>query len=121
MTLDELNALVGRKIGILASSETLTAEDDDVMDIAYTSLHAELVALGLARWGATESVPAAYADPVACLLAALVVDQFGVSEPKRSEIKSDTLGISPAGQAEKRLRRLVATDYIPSESRATYY
>lgn len=119
MTLDELNALVGRKIGILASSETLTAEDDDVMDIAYASLHAELVTLGLARWAATEDVPASYADPVACLLAALVVDQFGVADPKRSEIKSDLLGL--AGPAERRLRKLVATDYIPGESRATYY
>jgi hypothetical protein len=99
---------VGQRLGIVPAAGTLSAEDGELIGNAYASLVAELIEHNLAAWYNPDSVPDAYTEVVSGMVAALLVDDFGVSEPRRSQlIATHAFGLPVASPGERRLRAMV--------------
>jgi hypothetical protein len=115
ITLADIYQRTGAKLEILRADENLEAEDGDLIADAYIGLHDQLLSEGLMTWGKADDVPEWAAPILVDMLAALLVDQFGVEEPRRSTVKIEgILGSSPIGMAERKLRRQLALPYVPN-------
>lgn len=115
VTLADLYQRTGAKLGILRADESLSAEDGDLIGDSYTSLHDQLLSEGLVTWGVDESVPDWAAPIMEEMLAAMLVDQFGLEEPRRSVLRAEGIfGNAPISPAERRLRRQLSLPYVPN-------
>ena len=122
VTLEDLYQRTGAKLGIVRADESLSAEDGDLLGDTYASLHDQLLSEGLATWSATDDVPDWAAPILVDLLAALLVDHFGLEEPRRSLVKLEgTLGMAPVSLAERKLRRQLALPYVPQTVWTEYF
>ena len=115
MTLTELKNRALKRLRVLAAGETAPAYVDDIVAESYTSVYAELQEEGLVSWTSTGDIPNKIALHVGTLVVYESADEFSVPEPRmaRLEVK--------AAKAMKQIRRLMATDYIPSHSEAVFY
>lgn len=117
-TLAQLYQRTGFKLGIIRAEESLSAEDGDLIGQTYEGLHDQLLTEGLMTWGVTDDVPEWSTPIMVEMLAAMLVDEFSVEEPRRTRIKIEgDLGKSPVSSAERRLRRQVASPYISNTIR----
>ena len=122
VTLEDLYQRTGAKLGIVRADESLSAEDGDLLGDTYASLHDQLLSEGLCTWSASEDVPDWAAPILVDLLAALLVDHFGLEEPRRSLVKLEgTLGMAPVSLAERKLRRQLALPYVPQTVWTEYF
>lgn len=113
--LAELFQRTGAKLEILRADESLDAADGDLIADAYTSLHDQLLSEGLMTWSKTDDVPEWAVPIMVDMLAAMLVDDFGIEEPRRTVVKIEgVLGSSPVSPAERRLRRQLASPYVPN-------
>jgi hypothetical protein len=102
-TYDEMKTRVGRKLGIVTDTITLSAEDAEIIAQALMDVQeqihvlAQRPALNVEYETATE-----YADALAAITAASLVDEYGTPEPKRSQLlmlgKLGTIPPSPTQQ-----------------------
>lgn len=105
---------VAQRLGVIPTAGTLSSEDGDVIQSAYTLLLTELVEHGLAWWNHDDAIPDAYADCMVGMTAASVVDEFTIPEPRRSQLITQYgFGLPVASVSERRLRAL--TRVGPSE------
>jgi hypothetical protein len=105
----------GFKLGVIRAEENLSAEDGDLVARSYEGLHDQLLSEGLMNWGVEDDVPEWAAPCIIDMLAAILVDEFGVEEPRRTTVKAEgILGARPVSQAERKLRRQMAAPYIPN-------
>jgi hypothetical protein len=122
ITLADLYQRTGAKLGILRADESLSAEDGDLIADTYASLHDQLLSEGLATWGVSDAVPDWVAPILVELLAAMLVDQFGIEEPRRSALRAEgVLGNAPVSPAERRLRRQLSLPYVPANIHTEYF
>ena len=122
VTLADLYQRTGSKLGIVRSEESLNAEDADLLGDTYASLHDQLLSEGLATWSASEAVPDWAAPILVDMLACLVVDHFGIEEPRRSLLRAEgSLGMAPVSLAERKLRRQLALPYVPQTVYQDYF
>lgn len=113
ITYDELKDRVGRKLGIVATGQSLSAEDGEVIAEALLDVQAQVVILLQSGFfDVVNGIDNALADPFAEIAAGQLVDEFGIPEPKRSELKSQRLGLPGRSLAERRLRALVETPTV---------
>jgi hypothetical protein len=113
---------VGQRLGVVPTAGSLSPEDGEVIGGAYVTLLQELGEHGLAWWNPDRDVPEQFADVLIGMVAAAVVDDFTIPEPRRSQlILMGAFGVAPATMGERRLRAMarVANDGEPAE--ATYY
>jgi hypothetical protein len=109
-------------LGIVPTAGSLEAEDETLVEGAYESLVAELLAHDLANWNSTDAVPDEYADICVGLTAARLVDEFELPEPRRSLILAQSaFGMSAPTPDERRLRRLMAVPQFDDELQADYF
>ena len=107
MQLTTFYTRVAQKLGVLPVGGTLSAEDADVIEKAYESLVHELGEHGLSWWNPDEDVPDPYSDPLIGMVAANMVDEFTIPEPRRSQlIMQHAFGLPVASVAERRLRAM---------------
>jgi len=107
MELERFYRAVGLKLTIVAGSQPMQADDRDTIHHAWASLHAMLDENGLAIDGPDKPVPDQIVDPMIDMLAATLVDQFGLTEPRRTQIRGEGMfGIG--SPAERRLRKVLA-------------
>ena len=106
--LADLKALVGRKLGILASAETLSAEDAIVIgsgiDRAFNDLTARSIIPGSQSTFTTATIPDALGEGFANMAAGLVAVEFG---------KPYDYGRMLALDGEIAIRRICAVKYEP--------
>jgi len=122
VTLADLYQRTGAKLGIVRADESLSAEDGDLLGDTYASLHDQLLSEGLVTWSPTDDVPDWAAPILADMLASLVVDHFGLEEPRRSLVKIEgALGMSPVSLAERKLRRQLALPHVPQTVATEYF
>jgi hypothetical protein len=115
ITLPELYQRAGVKLEIIRADENLSSEDGDLIADTYASLHDMLLTEGLMAWSVTDDVPEWSVPILADMLAAMLVDHFGVEEPRRSIVVVEgSLGSAPVSPAERRLRRQLTNPYIPN-------
>lgn len=122
ITLAELYQRTGAKLGILRADESLSAEDGDLIADNYVSLHDQLLSESLMTWSVSESVPEWAVPILVDMLAAMLVDQFGVEEPRRSIVVAEgILGNNPVSPAERKLRRQLAQPYVNNVVATEYF
>lgn len=110
MLLEDFQRRVAQRLAVLPVGGTLSAEDREVIQGAYDNLLQELGEHGLAWWNADEAVPDRYSDCLIGMVAANVVDDFTIPEPRRSQlIAQGAFGLPSASVAERRLRALTRT------------
>jgi hypothetical protein len=111
--LADLFQRTGAKLEILRADESLDASDGDLIGDAYVSLHDQLLTEGLMTWSVTDDVPEWAVPILVDMLACMLVDDFGVEEPRRTVVKIEgVFGSSPVSPAERRLRRQLALPYV---------
>jgi len=109
MELERYYKRVGSKLAILGAKQAMQPEDRDTIKHAWLTLHAMLDKNGLALDGPDEEIPDHVADPLIDMLAAILVDDFGIADPRRSAIRGEGLfGLPNASPAERRLRKVLA-------------
>jgi hypothetical protein len=109
MILEDFQRRVAQRLGVLPVSGTLAAEDAEVIQGAYDSLLQELGEHDLAWWNADEAVPDKFADVLVGMVAASLVDDFTIPEPRRSQlIMQCAYGLPAPSVNERRLRALTA-------------
>lgn len=119
MDLADLKQRVGRRLGIVPSAGSLSAEDGELVGAAYTSLYSELARNDLAMW-TPDVVPDEFADIIVGMTSARLVDEFTVPEPRRSQlIMQSGFGLPAVSLDERRLRKLVAVP-VMDEPTAEY-
>jgi hypothetical protein len=110
MTPAEFLKRVANRLGVLPIGQALGAEDAELIQTAYTGLLAELAEHKLAWWSSDEDVPDEMVEPLSGMVAASVVDDFSIAEPRRSMLISQHgYGLPVASVAERRLRALAAS------------
>lgn len=113
---------VGAKLGIVRSDESLSAEDAALVASAYAGLHEQLLSEGLTTWSASDELPEWACPIMVDMVAAVVVDDFGVEEPRRAAlIVGGQLGMSPVSLAERKLRRQLALPYVAAPVQVDYF
>jgi hypothetical protein len=123
VTLAELKNRVAQKLGLIAAGQDVNAEDGSLIGQTLTDLQEQIAVLQFGFFNFDDGVEQAYADPVALMAAAHLVDEFGVPEPKRSQlISTGALGIPGRSLAERRIRDLAGspTTKLTTTSDVTY-
>lgn len=122
VALADLYQQTGFKLGILRADQTLSAEDGDLITKRYTSLHDQLLGEHLATWAVDEELPEWAAPIVVDILAAMLVDEFGLEEPRRTMLRAEgALGAAPVSPAERKLRRQLTLPYVPGIVYGEYF
>jgi hypothetical protein len=113
---------VGQRLGIVPTAGSLESEDETLIEGAYESLIAELLAHDLANWNASDAVPDEYADICIGMTAARLVDEFELPEPRRSlMLAQSAFGMNAPTPDERRLRRLMAVPQFDDELATDYF
>lgn len=106
------------KLELVRAEQNVSAEDGAIIARYYLALHDQLLSEGLVTWKNDEAVPDWSAPIIVDMLAAMLVDEFGLEEPRRSIVKMEgVLSNNPVSPAERKLRRQVAQPYISSPIR----
>ena len=109
MELADFQRRVAQKLAIIPVSGSLSAEDGDVIQKAYETLNEELGEHGLSWWNPDEAVPDKFADVLIGMVAAALVDDFTIPEPRRTAlIAQHGWGLPVPSVNERRLRKLAA-------------
>ena len=104
----DLKVRTARKLRIIADSEPLSTEDGDVIGQGLLSVQETLSRLGLVSLDVENGIEEPYADPVAAMAAAQLVDEFQVPEPYATKLVGNGLiGLPGRSLAERRLRYLL--------------
>jgi hypothetical protein len=113
---------VGRKLGVLAVGNSLSPEDGQLIGERCLSLQRQLEALDIVNIDFASGTDELYADIIVAMVAALLVDDFMLEEPKRSTIaREGILGLPAASPAERQLRKIIAPLRVSKPVKAEYY
>lgn len=104
-----------RLLGIIGVGVTPSGPQDADMSDAYSEVYAELEELDLLEWAEDDDIPTRFVDVIVNLVASKRVDEYGVSNDRYQRI------MSKAANAERKIRRLIADDYVHSTTQFTDY
>jgi hypothetical protein len=113
---------VARKLGVLAVGNSLSAEDGELIGERCLSLQKQLEALDIVTLDFQEGIDELYDDIIVAMVAALLVDDFMLEEPKRSTLaREGILGLPAASPAERQLRKVLAPQRVSKPVKAEYF
>jgi len=113
---------IARKLGVLAVGNSLSAEDGDLIAERCLSLQKQLEALEIVTLDFEAGIDELYDDIISAMVAALLVDDFMVPEPRRSTLaREGILGLPAASPAERQLRKVLAPLRVSKPVRAEYF
>lgn len=122
MTPTELKTAVLQRLQVLPAGENPDPDDFLLIGQKYAGLHGMLIAKQLTRWALTEDIPSKYQEPVIAMLAAFAVNDFPVSaQRKQGLIAEGALDLPGMSLAERQLRKALATPYVSTTLRTTYF
>jgi hypothetical protein len=113
---------IARKLGVLAVGNSLSAEDGELIGERCLSLQKQLEALEIVNLDFEDGIDELYDDIISAMVAALLVDDFVLAEPKRSTLaREGALGLPVASPAERQLRKVLAPQRVSKPVRAEYF
>lgn len=113
---------IARKLGVLAVGNSLSAEDGQLIGERCLSLQKQLEALDIVTIDFEEGIDELYDDIISAMVAALLVDDFMLPEPKRSKIAQEgVLGLPIVSVAERQLRKVLAPLRVSKPVKAEYF
>ena len=113
---------VGRKLGILPVGNSLSAEDALLIGEKAIAVQQQLKALDIAIIDYDDGIDDVMVDAIIAMVAALLVDDFMLDEPKRSKIAAEgILGLPATSVAERQLRKILSPTSVSAPVRAEYF
>ena len=113
---------VARKLGVLAVSNSLSAEDAELIGEKCEAIQQQLQDLDIAVIDFDDGIDDVMVDSIIAMVAALLVDDFMLGEPKRSKIASEgILGLPQTSVAERQLRKLLSPTVVSRPVRVEYF
>lgn len=113
---------VARKLGVLPVSNSLSAEDSQLLGEKCETIQRQLESLEIASIDLADGIDDLIADIVVAMVAAISVDDFMLGEPKRSQIAGEgALGLPVTSAAERQLRKILAPTLVSRPVRADYF
>lgn len=107
---------------VTAAGESAAPEDTAVVRQRYQSLYAMLDVESLVEWGVTEDIPSYAEQPLIMMLAAYSAQEFGVTDPRYSQLQIEGgLSLPQPSLAERLLRRQMSNKYIPTVQATEYF
>ena len=108
VTYEQLQERIARKLQIIASAESLDANDAAVIIDGLLSVQAQLDRLGIATFDVQSGIDHPYVEVIAQMGAAELVDDFQIPEPRRSQLfAAGKIGLPNRSLAERALRDLI--------------
>lgn len=113
---------VARKLGVLAVGNSLSAEDAELIGQKAMAIQQQLQELEIAVIDFQDGISDNIVDAVIAMVAALLVDDFMLGEPKRSKIAQEgILGLPTTSMAERQLRKILAPAKVSRPVQAEYF
>jgi len=114
---------IARKLGVLAVGNSLSPEDANLIGQRCLSVQKQLEALEIVVIDfENDGIDELYDDVIVAMVAALLVDDFMLTDPKRSQIAGEgVLGLPQASIAERQLCKILAPVQISRPVRTEYY
>lgn len=122
VTFPQMKERIARKLGVLPVGNSLSPEDANLIEERCTSLQKQLGELDIAQIDFDEGIDELYDNIIAAMVAALLVDDFMLAEPKRSQIAGEgALGLPVTSPAERQLRKILAPARVSRPVKADYF
>lgn len=114
VTYEEFQQRVAQKLQITAQGQGLAAEDAELIQLAAKSVNAQAGQAGLA-FDIENGIDHTYVNAFAELVAAELVDDFQLPEPRRSMLKANGWGMPGRSPAERNIRRQYSTPKLSTD------
>lgn len=122
VTFPQMRERIATKLGVLPVGNSLSPEDSNLIEQRCTSLQKQLDVLDIAQIDFDEGIDELYDNIITAMVAALLVDDFQLGEPKRSQIAGEgALGLPVASPAERQLRKILAPTRVSRPVKAEYF
>jgi hypothetical protein len=122
VTFPQMKERIASKLGVLPVGNSLSPEDANLIEQRCTSLQKQLDALEIAQIDFDEGIDELIDNIIVAMVAALLVDDFQLGEPKRSQIAAEgALGLPVASPAERQLRKILAPTRVSRPVKADYF
>lgn len=113
---------IARKLGVLPVGSSLSAEDAQLIGEKCSTLQKQLEALEIAQIDFTDGIDELIEDILVAMAAALLVDDFMLGEPKRSNLaREGALGLPVTSPAERQLRKILAPTLVSRPVKTEYF
>lgn len=113
---------VARKLGVLPVSNSLSAEDAELIGEKCEAIQKQLEDLDIAAIDFNDGIDDVMVDSIIAMVAALLVDDFMLGEPKRSKIAQEgILGLPTTSMAERQLRKILSPTVVSKPVRVEYF
>jgi hypothetical protein len=113
---------IASKLGVLPVGNSLPPEDANLIEQRCVSLQKQLDALDIAQIDFEDGIDELIDNIIVAMVAALLVDDFQLGEPKRSQIAGEgALGLPVTSPAERQLRKILAPTRVSRPVRAEYF
>jgi hypothetical protein len=108
LSYNDLQERVARKLQLIADAESLDANYAATIIEGLLAVQAQLDRLGIASLDVANGIDNSYVEPVAEMAAAVLVDDFQIPEPRRSQlVAAGKLGLPGRSPAERFMRDLM--------------
>lgn len=122
VTLNTVADRVAQKLGILAVGDVLSAEDGEVIRAKVQTVRDQLSEMEIVSMNLTAGIRDSYVAAVVDMAAAQLVDEYGLPEPRRSQIRAEgLLGLNPMSPAERWMRKVTRFPSAGGPVSADYY
>jgi hypothetical protein len=122
VSLPQFKERVARKLGVLAVSNSLSAEDGELIGEKCDAIQKQLQDLDIATIDFDDGIEDVMVDSIIAMVAALLVDDFMLGEPKRSKIAQEgILGLPTTSMAERQLRKILSPTVVSQVVRTEYF
>lgn len=113
---------IARKLGVLPVGTSLSPEDASLIRDRCFTLQKQLEALDIVVVDFEDGIDELYDDIIIAMVAALLVDDFMLGEPKRSKIAQEgVLGLPVTSMAERQLRKILSSPVVSKPVQAEYF
>ena len=113
---------VARKLGVLPLSNSLSAEDAELIGEKCDAIQKQLQDLEIAVVDFSDGIEDVMVDSIIAMVAALLVDDFMLGEPKRSKIAAEgILGLPTTSMAERQLRKILSPTVVSQTVKVEYF
>lgn len=122
VTFPQMRERIASKLGVLPVGNSLPPEDANLIEQRCVSLQKQLDALDIAQIDFEDGIDELIDNIIVAMVAALLVDDFQLGEPKRSQIAGEgALGLPVTSPAERQLRKILAPTRVSRPVRAEYF
>lgn len=109
-------------MGVLPVGNSLSPEDANLIGEKCEAIQRQLQELNITVLDFEDGIDEVMVDSIIAMVAALLVDDFMLAEPKRSQIATEgILGLPTTSMAERQLRKILSPPTVSQPVKADYF